>query len=122
KRDRFNHNLHRIFTEAVYDLRPDFFIMLDGKRVRPVDLAGGENYQICFGNPDAAVFAARKAAEFFDANPDEASFSVAMTDTRPICECSDCQQWIDHEKSFRGLPDYSDLVFTFMNRAAEELV
>lgn len=120
-RYRFHHNVHAIFTEAVYDVRPDFFILLGGERIRPDDALGGNNFQICFGNPDAATFAARKAAEFFDANPEEISYSLAMTDTAAICQCPDCHQWIDPEKTFRKLPDYSDLIFTFMNRAAEEL-
>lgn len=120
-RYNFHHSLHKIFTEAVYEIRPDFFIQLDGKRVRPNDALGGLNYQICFGNPDAAKYAGRKAAEFFEANPEAVSFALGMTDTYGICECSDCRRWVDPEKTFRGRPDYSDLVFTFLNRAAEEL-
>lgn len=121
RRYRFHHNLHRVFTEEVFESRPDFFIKLRGERIRPDDAQRGLNYQPCFGNPEAARFAARKAAEFFDANPGEMSFAFGMTDTHHICECPDCQQWIDPKKEFRGRPDYSDLVFTFMNRAAEEL-
>jgi hypothetical protein len=115
------HAVHRIFTEAIYDLRPDFFIMLNGERIRPVDAKGGHNYQICFGNPDAARFAARKAAEFFDANPEAADFPLGMTDTYPICQCGMCQEIVAGAGVFRHRPDYSDLIFTFMNRAAEEL-
>src|SRR5690625_2998591 len=120
-RDAFHHRLHQYFTEEIYDLRPDFFLMMRGERMRPDDSLRGHNLQICFGNPDAAKFAARKAAEFFDANPDAMSFSLGMTDTEAICECSLCQDLVDPEKTFRQRPDYSDLVFTFMNRAAEEL-
>lgn len=120
-RDRFHHSLHRIFTEAVYEERSDFFIMLGGQRIRPDDTLRGLNHQICFGNRDAAVFAAGKAAEYFDANPGQTSFALGMTDTHHICGCADCQSLVDPAKRFRGQPDYSDLVFTFMNRAAEEL-
>lgn len=117
----FNHNIHRTFTAEVYDSRPDFFILLAGERKRPDPALGGENHQICYGNPDAAIFAARKAAEFFDEHPKETSFSLGMTDTIPICECSFCQNLVEGTGVFRGKPDYSDLIFTFMNRVAEEL-
>ncbi len=120
-RDLFHHALHRIFTENVYEIRPDFFILRNGERIRPDDRRGGRNFQICFGNPDAAKFAARKAAEFFEANPDETSFSLGMMDTAQICECPLCQRWVDPANTFRDRPNYSDLVFTFMNRAAIEL-
>lgn len=120
-RDNFHHSLYRIFTEAVYEVRPDFFIEINAERIRPDDDLRGHNFQICFGNPDAAKFAARRAAEFFDQNPEAASFSLGMNDTEMICQCSLCQRWVDPEKTFRSRPDYSDLLFTFMNRAAEEL-
>src|SRR5690625_971707 len=81
-RDAFHHRLHQYFTEEIYDLRPDFFLVMRGERMRPDDSLRGHNLQICFGNPDAAKFAARKAAEFFDANPDAMSVSLDRKSTR----------------------------------------
>lgn len=115
------HAVHRIFTEAIYDLRPDFFIMLNGRRIRPMDAKGGHNYQICFGNPDTAKFAARKAAEFFDAHPEAIDFPLGMNDTNPVCQCGWCRPILAEAGEFRDRPDYSDWIFTFMNRVATEL-
>ncbi|MEX2381048.1 MAG: DUF4838 domain-containing protein [Opitutales bacterium] len=120
-RHNFHHNLHRIFTEEVFEEHPEFFLLQGGVRVRPDSSLGSHNHQICFGNPETAAFAARQAAAFFDENPKATSFSLGMNDTNPVCEDAYCQDLIDGEQVFRDKPDYSDLLFTFMNRAAEKL-
>src|SRR5690625_3257171 len=76
RRDAFNSRRYQYFTQEIYDLRPDFLLMMRGERVSSVDSLSGHILQICFGNHDAAKFAARKAAVCFDVNPDAMSFSL----------------------------------------------
>lgn len=115
----FHHNLYRIFNEEAYEQHPEFFPLVRGQRVRPNNARGGANAQITFSNPQAAEFAAEKAIEYFDQNPDKIGFSLGINDTRTFSE--EDQPWMDTGRMFRKVPDYSNLIFLFMNRAAEKL-
>ncbi len=116
---RFHHNVRRIFTPDLFDDHPEVFPLWDGERYRPPE--NDPNWQPCFGNPKTAEIAAEAAREYFDSNPWAISFSVGMNDGNRICECDLCQGLVDHGRTFRDRPDYSDLVFTFTNRVAELL-
>ncbi len=116
---RFHHNVRRIFTPDLFDEHPEIFPLWDGERYRPLE--NDPNWQPCFGHPKTAEIAVEAAREFFDANPRELSFSVGMNDGNRICECDLCQDLVDHGRTFRDKPDYSDLIFTFTNRVAEAL-
>ncbi len=116
----FHHNLLHVFTPDLYDKHPDWFPLRDGKRYQPKG-ADDHSWQPCMSNPEAAKFAAQAAAKAFEKNPSLVSFSLGINDSNGYCQCPNCQALVDPQKKFRDRPDYSDLVFTFMNRAAEEL-
>ncbi len=116
---RFHHNVRQIFTPNLFEEHPEIFPLWDGVRYRPPE--NDPNWQPCFSHPKTAAIAAQAAREFFDANPRAISFSVGMNDGNRICECDLCQGLVDHGRSFRDKPDYSDLIFTFTNRVAEAL-
>lgn len=115
----FHHNLYKVFDEQTYAVYPEFFPLVDGHRVKPMDARGGANAQITFSNPQAAEHAAEVAIRYFDANPDRISFSLGINDTRIFSE--EDRPWMEERPAFRGVPDYSNLIFLFMNRAAEKL-
>lgn len=115
----FHHNLYRIFNEEAYAQHPEFFPLVRGERIAPVNARGGANAQITFSNPQAAEFAAQKAIEYFEQNPGRTGFSLGINDTRTFSE--EDRPWMDTGRTFRKVPDYSNLIFLFMNRAAETL-
>ena len=123
----FHHNLLHVFVPSKhYDQHPEWFPEIKGERKRP----HGDNdhhWQPCLANPEVARFAAEVARKYFDANPAATSFSLGMNDTAAsgFCECAACRA-LDptdpaQQKTPRGMPNYSNRFFTFMNRVAEEL-
>ena len=81
------HVWQRIFTGEVYKKHPDYFSMLNGKRMMPV----GDRYKICTSNPEAAKFHAQAAIKFFDKNPLVKGYSLSPTDSAGYCQCSACK-------------------------------
>lgn len=126
-RYNFHHNLIRIFVPSKFcDQHPEWFPEIKGQRKRPQD-DKDHRWQPCFSNPEVARFAAEAARKYFEANPSAASFSLGINDTSAsgFCECAACRA-LDptdtaQQKTPRGLPNYSNRFFTFMNRAAEHL-
>ena len=121
ERFNFHHNLLHVFTPDLFEAHPEWFPLRDGARYKPQG-TDEHGWQPCMSNLEAAKYAGQVAARHFEGNPKAVSFSLGVNDSRGYCECDDCQSWVAHGRAFRGRPDYSDLVFTFLNRAAEELV
>lgn len=120
-RFNFHHNLLRVFPPDLFEKHPEWFPLRGGQRYKPRG-PDDHGWQPCMSNPDAAKHAAQVAARFFDQNPKAISFSLGINDSNAYCECDGCKALVAHGRKFRDRPDYSDLVFTFLNRAAEELV
>ena len=118
----FHHNLLRIIKpSAVYEQHPEWFPLLDGKR-RPNPGDESHSWQPCFSNQELAEWVAAKIIAHFDATPNATSYSLGINDAGAgsYCQCEACQALDDKAKpEFRGRPNYSNRVFTFMNRVAE---
>lgn len=80
------HIWQRIFTSAVYKKHPEYFSMLNGKRMMPV----GDRYKICTSNPGAIKFHAQAAIKFFDKHPLQKGYSLSPTDSAGYCQCPNC--------------------------------
>lgn len=142
----FNHNLARIFSEAVFETHPEVFAEIGGVRRRPRGHAGTDP-QPDFTEPKAVELAAEAARRHFEDNPGTNSFSLSINDnslydegpeTEAVvrggaskCEgvnvgtvfadASTVKKYEGEVEYFRGRPNYTDLVFGFMNRVAERL-
>lgn len=112
----FSHNLGRVFPPELYDTHPEFFPLEDGQRLRPRKGTGWWNPDI--STPAAAAFAADKAREHFAKHPEAVSFALGVTDGLIYGESPELQALTNPLRWFRERPDYSNLVFTFMNRTA----
>ena len=88
-------------------------------RIRPPVGSGWWNPDL--GRRDVAAFAAEKAREYFATKPDALSFALGVNDGLTFGESAETLALTTPLRWFRGRPDYSNLVFTFMNRAAEDL-
>ena len=95
--------------------RLEFSHALD--RVFPSTALGQPNLAL----PEVAEHAAQAAAKEFASDPPRPSFSLGINDNLRFDEGAATRQLIEPLHYFRGKPDYSPLVFTFMNRAAESL-
>ncbi len=73
------------------------------------------------GRADVAAYAAAAAQREFARHPEQESFSLGINDGLIFGESPETLALVTPARWFRGRPDYSRLVFTFMNRAAEDL-
>lgn len=118
-RFNFSHNLRRVFPPALYASHPEFFPWVEGARWQPAAKASDWNPDL--GRQDVARHAAAVAADYFSTPVSALSFSLGTNDGILYGESPETLALTTPVKWFRGRPDYSPLVFTFMNRAAEEL-
>jgi hypothetical protein len=118
----FHHNLlHALTPSVVYDQHPDWYPLINGQRIpKPSDAS--EGWQPCFSNKAMAAWVAQEIIDYFDKNPTATSFSLGINDcgANGYCQCDACRALDDpKEPTYRDRPNYSNRVFTFMNRVAE---
>jgi hypothetical protein len=119
RRFAFSHNLSNVFPPELSEEHPEWFPVLDGERLRPA--AGDYRWQPDLTRDDVAAHAAEVAARHFDANPDDASFALGVNDSIRFDQSDATRAVVEPLRWHRGFPDYSDLVFGFMNRTAQAL-
>lgn len=115
----FSHAFTAVFPPALYATHPEYFPLVEGKRLEPPARSYFWNPDIA--RPDAARHAAEAARKHFDDHPDAVSFALGINDGLVWGESPELLQLAAPPRWFRERPDYSNLVFTFMNRAATEL-
>ncbi len=115
----FSHNLHEVVPHSLFAQKPEFFPWVEGRRLNPG--AGVLYWNPDIARPDLALYAAAKARDFFARYPQQPSFALGVNDALLWGESPELLQIASPLRWFRERPDYSDLVITFMNRAAEEL-
>ena len=115
----FSHNLNHVFPGELHATHPQFFPLVDGKRHRPAK--GAYNWNPDLGRADVAAYAANAARAYFAQHPDAVSFALGVNDGLIFGESPETLEHVLPPRWFRGRPDYTDLVYTFMNRAAEDL-
>ncbi|MFT3828375.1 MAG: DUF4838 domain-containing protein [Opitutaceae bacterium] len=120
RRLEYSHNLTNLFTPEVFDAHPDWFGEFGGVRRRPQG-RGDYHWQPDLARPDVAEFAAERAAEALAREPGRASFALGVNDTVRFDQGAGTRALVEPLRHFREKPDYSALVFGFMNRAAESL-
>jgi hypothetical protein len=113
----FGHALAGVFSPELLETNRDWAPELLGERHRP---AGPDDFhwQPNLALPAVARHAARAATDAFAREPERASFSLAINDSVRFDQSEATREWVAPLRYFRGRPDYSPLVFAFMNRAA----
>ena len=104
---------------------PDYFPLIRGKRFIPVVPPSGrlDRHDIfwpCVSNPGVVKEAAKYIGAWFDAHPDEYSFSLGMNDVTRHCHCADCIA-LDRTPNAIERDDLSDRTCAFINAVAKEL-
>lgn len=115
----FSHNLVNVFPAELYDRHPEYFPWVEGRRFKPS--AGSYSWNPDLGRKEVAEHAAEVAGRFFDEHPDAESFALGVNDGLIFGSSADTRALVTPLRWFRDRPDYSSLVFTFMNRAAAAL-
>ncbi len=116
----FNHALAQVFTPALYEAEPEVFSEVYGRRRKPKG-NGGYDPQPDFTEPRAVDLAAKAALAAFEKNPEARSFSLSINDNVLFDDSEATRRVIEPVEYFRGRPNYTDLVFGFMNQVAEQV-
>lgn len=116
----YTHALGRVFAADIIEQHPDWAPQLGDKRYRPVS-ADDQNWQPNLALPEVAEHAAQQARGAFARDPARGSFSLGVNDSMRFDQSAVTRILVEPLHYFRGMPDYSSLVFTFMNRVAESL-
>ncbi len=114
----YSHALNHIFLPATLAEHTDWAALVRGQRYQPASVAD-YHWQPNLALPEVAAFAARAAVAGFEREPGRASVSLGINDTMRFDQSAATRALVEPLRYFRGMPDYSPLVFTFMNRAAE---
>jgi hypothetical protein len=105
----FVHTFEKILpVEKNFEAHPEWFSMIDGKRV-----AG--RTQLCLSNPEVLARAIAAVREWIRANPKATIFSVSQNDWRNPCACPACKAVDDAEGSPAGS------LLKFVNAVAEAI-
>lgn len=115
----FMHNLGDVFPPNLFSTHPDYFPWVAGKRLQPK--AGSPSWNPDLGRADVALHAATMARHAFLEDPGRVSFALGVNDGLVFGESAETLAAVTPPRWFRGRPDYSNLVFGFMNRAAADL-
>jgi hypothetical protein len=87
--------------EEYYDEHPEYFSLVDGKRVRDRS-DWGSRTQLCLTNPDVKRICAEKVEKWIEERPEAVIFSVSQNDWYNPCDCPDCTKLNEEEGSRAG--------------------
>jgi len=82
-------------VEKYYDEHPEYFALVDGKRLR-------ERTQLCCTNEDVIGLAIEGIRKRMRSNPDATYFSLSQNDWGNYCECPRCRELAEREGSQMG--------------------
>ncbi|WPJ94653.1 DUF4838 domain-containing protein [Coraliomargarita algicola] len=116
----FNHNLAKVFNRELFESKPEVFSLVNGRRRAPLG-SGATDPQPDFTQPGAVEVAAQAALNHFAEHPDSTSFSLSINDNVLFDTSERTQAAVSPLRYFRGRPDYTNLVFGFMNQVAERV-
>ncbi len=104
----FVHSFDLLIPREVCEKRPEFWPMIDGKRVSGY-------VQRCLSNPDLVKMAIERVRQWIKENPDATIIDISQNDTGNWCQCPDCKALDDAE----GSPAAS--IIKFVNTIAEAI-
>ncbi len=94
--------------KQLFAAHPEWFSEVNGRRI-------GENAQICWSNPELAMYVAERVKEMLRADPLAKAVGVSQNDCGNYCTCVECAACTTAEGSPAG-PNLK-----FVNRVAEEV-
>ena len=105
----FGHSFfEHVSPEEYFDEHPEYFSMVDGKRIR-------EQTQLCLTNPDVLEITKKKLRQNIIDHPEAKIFSIAQMDWYNPCQCPECAR-VDAEEGA-----HSGTLIRFINACAASI-
>ena len=117
---RFGHALAGIFSPEVFEAHPEAFAEIRGRRRTPKG-SGKYDPQPDFTEERTVEVAAEAALAHFRRNPESRTFSLSINDNVLFDDSAATREAVSPLAYFRGRPDYTGLVFRFMNAVARKV-
>ena len=97
---------HLLPTEKYFDEHPEYFSMVNGKRIK-------DHPQLCLTNPDVLRIVTSNVLELIRKDPTADYYGVSQNDWNNFCECPECAAVDAEEESHAGT------MIRFVNAIAE---
>jgi hypothetical protein len=104
----FVHSLDSLVPRELYKEHPEYFPLIDGKRVTGY-------VQRCLANPDVLKLSKERVRQWIKEHPEATIISVSQNDTGKWCQCDQCKGFDDQE----GSPAASFI--RFVNAIAQDI-
>lgn len=104
----FVHSFDSLIPRELYEEHPEYFPMVDGKRVSGY-------VQRCLSNPEVVKLAIEQVRRWIKEHPETTIVDISQNDTGSWCQCPNCKALDD----FEGSPAAS--IIRFVNTIAEEI-
>ena len=115
----FNHNWIETVTPDLYKDHPDWFAMIDGKRLAPPTSGPHtKHYKLETTNPELVKFFAEKAIEFLKADPYANTFSLSPSDGGGYSESPESKALYDSPAPGTDLPSVTPLILKWYHDVA----
>ncbi len=117
----FHHNLRNVFGREFFLEHPETLVVDWNPEDPPPP---GDRFWRSHPDLTSEVVvetAAQAVIKAFDEDPTRISFSLGLDDNTDFGESPGIREWTRPMRYFRDLPDFSDLVFQFMNRVADKV-
>jgi len=113
--DEFGHNWEKVVPPDLYKNHPEWFAMINGKRVQPT----GKYYKLETTNPALVQYYAKKAIETLKASERPLTFSLSPNDSRSWSESPESKALYDPIPPGRNDPSMSSLVLKWYHDVAQ---
>lgn len=114
------HSMGRIFKREDLLATPELAPLIGGKRFTPRE-GDTNSWQPNLASPLAAPYAAEVLKQWLRESPDRLAVPLCMNDTVGYDQSPETLELVGHRGYFRERPDYSNLVFGFVNAVARDV-
>jgi hypothetical protein len=109
------HNWVQTVPAGLYQEHPDWFAMIDGKRVPPV----GDKYKLESTNPELVKYFAEQAIAALKANPEQNTYSLSPSDGRGWSESPESKALYDPPAPGSKYPSITPLILKWYRDVSE---
>ena len=100
---------------------PEYYALVNGKRLQPSDKSGAAGWQPCVSNPEVVRIMGDAVVDYFRENPEAPGINFAINDGGGNCTCPQCQAMDAPGTDYSRMTGMGDRYVKFTNRICEQL-
>ena len=117
------HTLAELVPDRLFDKHPEYFALVNGKRIRQVEYKNGRVVrwlsQPCLTNPEVLKMVVAGICRAFEADPATEQYLIGNNDVPVWCECAQCRKDEHPEEKAKGI--VTTRFYKFINRVTAEV-